>query len=185
MANVGTCPPPTSEVRAIAENMNDTVVATASLGVSFSLAIGGGDGNDTLVSSAPARPRSTATKATRFPATTSSREGPASETMIGGSGNDVMAAGPRKRPLFIQDGDDIMNGGPGDDLMTAGSTRRRSRPVAGGRATTGSTAQSPGRHVIDVDGAADDGAGCPGAGCEGDNVMPDVEDVSTGQGDDT
>ena len=38
--------------------------------------------------------------------------------------------------------------------------------------------------TIDLDGVADDGASCPGASCEGDNVMPDVETVNGGEGND-
>ena len=190
VANVGTCPAAdVNDVRAFTDDMNDSINATASLPVSIGFVfIGGGDGNDTLVSNAQGDSQMNGDDDFGTPGNDILVGGPGEQTMIGGEGNDVMTAGADEDRLLIQEGNDVLNAGPGDDLMDGGTPEGADGPdlLFGGDGRDRVDLRNRQDNLfIDLDGVADDGAGCPGAGCEGDNVLPDVEDVSTGQGDDT
>ena len=84
---------------------------------------------------------------------------PAKTILIGGAGNDTLMGGPGDDSLRGDAGADLLSGGAGvDEASYAGYT-------------SGVT--------VTLDGVANDGA--PG---EGDNVMPDIENVTGGNGDD-
>jgi Ca2+-binding RTX toxin-like protein len=90
------------------------------------------------------------------------------QTLNGGAGNDNLRGGA---------GSDALNGGDGNDYLDGGS---RGDILSGGSGSD--TAQYKSRTknlVIKIDGLANDGQ----AG-EGDNVMPDVEHVIGGSGND-
>jgi Ca2+-binding RTX toxin-like protein len=188
VANVGTCPSAdVNDVRAFTGDMNDTINATASIPLSVGFVfIGGGDGNDTLISNAQGDTQMNGDDDFGTPGNDILAGGPGEQTMIGGEGNDVMSAGAGDDRLIIQDGDDVHDAGPGDDLMDGGFFGPDGPDLMSGGAGDDRVdlRSRPDGIYININGAPDDGAGCPGAGCEGDNVLPDVEDVSTGQGDD-
>ncbi len=91
------------------------------------------------------------------------------DAFVGGEGSDVYNGGAGNDQALLvfgpDSGADTFNGGPGFDLI---SYQTETDPVN-----------------VSLDGAANDGVGCPGPACEGDNVMPDVEGVGGGTGDDT
>jgi Ca2+-binding RTX toxin-like protein len=109
------------------------------------------------------------------------------ETVVGGSGDDLLIGSPANDTLWGGPGDDtlhgeagadVLNGDDGDDLLEGG---------AGGDTHTGGagldTADYTARIAsvtVDLDGASDDGETA-----ENDNVRPDVERLLGGSGDDT
>jgi Ca2+-binding RTX toxin-like protein len=118
-------------------------------------------------------------------------EGRAGDDRVhGNGGNDTLIGG---------SGDDVVTGGTGNDVLLASSTRDGTDVLDGGdgtdRADYGPRAAGV---VVDPDGRADDGErpggrlGFTGAvpaiagltSAEGDNVLPDVESVRGGRGDD-
>jgi Ca2+-binding RTX toxin-like protein len=188
--NVGTCPiAEVNDIRAIVEEQNDTITVSQSVGPVGFILVAGGNGNDVLNSQAPSDTQMNGDP--DFLATPGNDTligGPGEETMIGGPGNDTMTGGPGNDRLIIEEGNDVLNAGPGDDLMDGGFAGGSDGPdiLVGGEGRDRVDLRSRSDDLfVDIDGVADDGANCPGAGCEGDNVAPDVEDVSTGQGDDT
>jgi Ca2+-binding RTX toxin-like protein len=105
---------------------------------------------------------------------------------IGGPGNDTGTGGPGADSFVDDDGTDAYAGGPGTDFFSMGGVPGGADSIDGGEG--GLDQISYGSRVnpmsITLDGNADDGEGCPGATCEGDNVMPSVEEVFSGSGDD-
>jgi hypothetical protein len=85
---------------------------------------------------------------------------PARTWFVGGNGDDRLTGGPGNDTLEGDAGADTLAGGPGEDVATYFNS---AAPV-----------------TVTLDGLANDGA----AG-EGDNVMPDVEDIAGGPGNDT
>ena len=188
VANVGECPATdVNDVRAFTDDMNDSINATASIPLEVGFVfIGGGDGNDTLVSNAPGDTQMNGDDDFGTPGNDILAGGAGEQTMIGGPGNDVMSAGDGEDRLILQDGNDALNGGDGDDLFDGGSEADGPDLMFGGAGRDRVDMRTRTDDLyVNVNGVADDGAGCPGAACEGDNVLPDVEDVSTGLGNDT
>ena len=112
--------------------------------------------------------------------------GDGNDTIGGASGNDQISGGPGNDDIAGWNGNDTVSGGPGDDLL-------ESQYSYGAPVSTGSDSLSGGDGFdklqyyqrsdalnVSLDGAANDGA--PG---ENDNVLPDIESVQTGAGDDT
>jgi Ca2+-binding RTX toxin-like protein len=93
--------------------------------------------------------------------------------VYGGQGNDTLNGGPQGDQLYGEDGDDTLTGGTGPDLMDGGngfdkvSYASRTNPVR-----------------VDLDGGWDDGEGGSPLSGEFDNVLPTVEDVTGGSGND-
>jgi Ca2+-binding RTX toxin-like protein len=189
VGNVGTCPvAEVSDLRAFTDDLNDEIRVSSTIGPEVGFVfIGGGDGNDFLSSDAQGDTQMNGDDDFGTPGEDILVGGPASQTMIGGGDDDVMTANAGEDRLIIQEGNDILNAGVGDDLMDGGFAGGSDGPdrLSGGPGFDRVDMRSRNDDlVVDIDGVADDGAGCPGAGCEGDNVLPDVEDVSTGGGND-
>src|SRR4051812_22857312 len=187
VANVGTCPA-LEDVRATLGNQNDSATATASLGTIGFILLAGGDGNDVLTSQALGDTQMNGDD--DFGGTPGNdilTGGPGEEDMIAGPGNDFADAGAGDDRIINQAGADSEFGGEGSDVLDEGGTANGPDTLSGG----------PGRDRLDLrsrtddlagalDGVAADGAGgCPGGTCEKDNWLPDLEDVSTGQGNDS
>jgi Ca2+-binding RTX toxin-like protein len=117
--------------------------------------------------------------------------GSGADTLVGSDGRNVLDGGPGPDTLSGLGGNDVlidtgsdaaadhMDGGAGDDLMAAG---RGPDTYVGGDGEDGVTDYAARSFAVSVtlDGNADDGA--PG---EGDNVEPDVEDVTGSAAGDT
>lgn len=97
--------------------------------------------------------------------------GTGDDTITGSSGPDDIDGGPGADVLDGAGGDDVLDGGTGPDALTGGAGYDRTSYAA---ATTSVR--------VTLDGLPGDGPGCPGPSCENDDV--DVEDVTTGSGDD-
>lgn len=111
--------------------------------------------------------------------------GPGSDAITGGVGPDEVLGGPGDdRFLFGSEGDDLIDGGEGDDVLDAGPGpsvfQLDSDRLVGGsgvdRVTYGSRAEPV--RVSMADGPNDGGPG------EADDVRPDVEQLSGGDGND-
>ena len=187
--NVATCAiADVNDIRAIVEEQNDSITVSSSIGQVGFVLIAGGNGNDVLNSQAPLDTQMNGDPDFgALPGNDTLIGGPGEERMIPGPGNDTMSAGPGNDLLHTSEGNDVLNAGPGDDLIAAFAPDGDGPDIMVG---------GPGRDrvdlrnrmddlFIDLNGVADDGANCPGAGCEGDNVGTDIEDVSTGDGNDT
>jgi Ca2+-binding RTX toxin-like protein len=123
-----------------------------------------------------------------------------SDGLYGNGGNDVLVGGPDSSPVPITD-DDLLDGGPGNDNLYGGfgnDTLIGGPRFAGsvsdddllsggsGFDTADYSARTASVHVT-VDGVADDGWNDPylDGQLEHDNVVPDVERVFGGSGNDT
>jgi spore coat protein A, manganese oxidase len=95
--------------------------------------------------------------------------GPAGERFDAGRGADTLAGGGGNDTINGDGGTDRLDGGPGADLIGGGP-----------EIDTATYATRTSAVVVDIDGVADDGA----AG-EGDNVKPDVENLTGGAGADS
>ena len=111
------------------------------------------------------------------------------DRLVGGPGNDVLNGAGAGDTLEGNEGNDVEDGGAGSDSFTDNSSTSSVADGAdvlsggSGRDTLSHSSRDDGV-TVDLDGVADDGAGCPGPGCGGDNVMPDVENVEGGAGND-
>jgi hemolysin type calcium-binding protein len=99
-------------------------------------------------------------------------------TLDGRAGDDRLFGGPRGDSLSGGDGDDVLSGGDGPDTLEGDA----GADVTRGDDGVDSVFYSD--HTMDVTVALDE-AGGDGAPGEGDDVRSDVENVSTGVGDDT
>jgi Ca2+-binding RTX toxin-like protein len=151
------------------QNRDDTATVTAARPAIFD----GGDGNDTLTG------------------------GPLANVMSGGNGNDTLIGGPLEDnmggnagndTLAGNDGDDYLDDGEGNDTIDGGTGDDRLNDRAGSDVIGGGPGVDylelcctsvRGPLTVTLDGVADDGH----AG-EGDNVLPDVEDLRTGDAND-
>ena len=104
--------------------------------------------------------------------------GDGDDRLEGSETDDTMRGGPGADTLLGGDGFDTLGGGPGADVLSGG-TDAVAREVPLELDLVSYTGSTDGVRVT-LDGIADDGA--PG---EGDNVLPDVEIVLGGRGDDT
>ena len=186
-ANVVTCPAAgvINGFQASLGNMNDSASVDDSVTSDLrSVAIFAGDGNDTL------------NGAKNVPNQLNGDD-------FAGTGADVITGGDLPDRLIDEGGADIVTGGLGDDradggggvdvyVLGPGNDTYASSAVDGADSFSG----GPGFDSIDfrsrtddlsisLNDVADDGAACPGAGCEGDNIASDVENLSTGDGDDS
>jgi Ca2+-binding RTX toxin-like protein len=115
--------------------------------------------------------------------------GSGNDTLTGNDGRNVLDGGPGSDSLNGLGGDDVLtdpgggadrlDGGSGDDLLAGGAGPDTYLGGDGEDRVTDYAGRSSGVTVT-LDGTADDGS--PG---EGDNVEPDVEDVTGGSGADT
>lgn len=129
---------------------------------------------------------------------TGSADGPGVETLTGGSrhdelfasdGVDTVSAGGDGDLIIGGDGNDNLVGGGGDDFFTdtffADDAGPDGTDVFDGGGGLDSVQFSRTEAVsLTLNGVADDGEGCPGAGCEGDNILPTVENIGGGEGND-
>jgi Ca2+-binding RTX toxin-like protein len=99
-----------------------------------------------------------------------------SDSLTGGAGGDDLTGGP---------GNDVAFGGAGEDFFRSTSITDGADIYDGGSDRDGIDFQQRAPDLsLDPDGVADDGALCPGPACEGDNIRPNLEDLSGGDGDD-
>jgi Ca2+-binding RTX toxin-like protein len=125
--------------------------------------------------------------------------GGARERLEGRGGNDTLAGGGGTDTLVGGGGDDAQAGGDGNDVFLASSTPDGADVLSGGAGSDRADWSLRGSGVVaDPDGRPDDGARPGGrlgftglvpaiallASGERDNVMPDVESVRGGRGDD-
>lgn len=99
-------------------------------------------------------------------------------TLNGGDGNDLLFGGNGRDRVNGGAGNDQLWGMGGDDLLNGGSGADRTSGGAG--ADTATYAGRAAAVIVRIDGVANDGQ----AG-EGDNVLPDVENLIGGNGNDT
>lgn len=97
------------------------------------------------------------------------------DTLLGGAGNDDLRGLTGGDTLRPGDGQNTLRGGDGTDVVDFSTADRTKANMATG---------------VSLDGFPNDGAGCttalvPAAACEANNVSVDVENVRTGNGDDT
>jgi hypothetical protein len=107
-----------------------------------------------------------------------------------GAGNDAVSIGSTvAKPTILngQDGNDSLLGGPGNDTLNGGGGNDTLRGYTGRDILIGGTGVDTADYStkevavkVDLDGVADDGVAN-----EADNVMPDVENVAGGAGNDT
>ena len=103
----------------------------------------------------------------------------------GGGGGDQITGAAGEDFIASSEGDDVAAGGPGDDNFTGGNAADGADTFDGGPGADDLSLDSRNENLgIDMDGVADDGAGCPGPGCEADNVLPSLERLRAGDGDD-
>jgi len=118
-----------------------------------------GSGNDTLIGSA------------------------VRNVLSGNGGNDTIAGGAGNDTLLGSDGRDKLSGGDGSDYLDGGSWEEAGAPradvISGGKGTDHLGLYREANLKISLNDKADDGE----TG-EGDNVKSDVEDISTGSGND-
>jgi RTX calcium-binding nonapeptide repeat (4 copies)/Putative metal-binding motif len=134
--------------------------------------IAGDDGNDTIAGDA---------------GNDTIHGGAGNDTIDGGTGSDVAYGEADNDTLTGDSGDDYLDGGDGSDALSGGDDHDILVPGAGaGDVVSGgdgfdeaSYAERTNAVAVSLDGQANDGE----AG-EGDNVLPDVEDVATGAGND-
>jgi Ca2+-binding RTX toxin-like protein len=114
--------------------------------------------------------------------------GPGEDRIEGGAGINVISAGGGDDFVFGSlDGTDTVDGGPGDDVIDAGTGADDLRggdgfdfvEIFGGQAALLGSSQLPNLSVT-LDDVANDGA--PGQGA---NIHSDIEDLETGDGNDT
>ncbi len=178
--NTGTCPGPVAGITFDLGDGNDNAAVNAALPVS---AGNGGAGNDHLTG------------------------GPLADTLHGDAGDDSLVGGAGDDALFGGDGDDTENGGDDQDRLDGGDTCSESAGndslngdggddqlcggagpgtgpdndvLSGGDGEDHAYYLRAGRVTISLDDAVGDGA--PG---EADNVRSDVEDITSGGGDDS
>lgn len=104
--------------------------------------------------------------------------GPDNDTLSGGGGDDRLEFSDAYPPEDQSAGRDTLDGGPGDDQLNGGPARQQQEPdmLIGGPGTdTADYSERTSPMEIDVDGRADDGESG-----EGDNVQPDVENITGG-----
>lgn len=143
----------------------------------------GGAGNDTLTAAPVA-----GADLTGGAGNDSLTGGPGEDRIEGGAGINVISAGGGDDFVFGSlDGTDTVDGGPGDDVIEAGTGADDLRggdgfdfvEILGGEAALLGPSQLPNLSVT-LDDVANDGA--PGQGA---NVHSDIEDLETGDGNDT
>lgn len=111
--------------------------------------------------------------------------GAESDSLRGGAGNDILTAGDGSFDnLDGGDGNDQMSGGPGGDFFQTGDETDGTDVFRGGPDSDDIGYSRNAGVRVTLNNVADDGSGCPGPGCENDDVGADIEDVSTGNGDD-
>ena len=111
--------------------------------------------------------------------------GALSDNLNGGEGNDTMSAGAGDfESLSGGLGNDVMNGGPGRDTFEDSGEPDGADTMVGGQDVDSVSYDREGGVRVVLNGLADDGENCPGAACEKDNVGPDVENISTRDGND-
>ena len=117
----------------------------------------GGSGDDTLIGNASAN------------------------ALLGGAGNDTLTGGDGQDTLVGGDGNDTMDGGAGNDIFDQGAAPDGADIMIGGAgADRVSYAQRTTSITVTIGtGGADDGASN-----EGDDVRADIENATTGSGDD-
>ena len=119
-------------------------------------------------------------------------DGPGNDTSIGGDdgdefyglygGNDTYSGGLGADLFYDGPGNDAINGDEGNDFIRVLSTTG-SDTIAGGADTDEVEVASTSGVNVSLDGVLNDGV--PGVAAQLDNIQPDVENVSTGSGDDT
>ncbi|MGZ8667348.1 MAG: calcium-binding protein [Solirubrobacterales bacterium] len=108
-----------------------------------------------------------------------------SDRILGGDDSDSLRGGAGRDDLDGGSGNDVAFGGAGDDFFRSTSFTDGADIYDGGPDRDGIDFQQRAPDLsLDPDGVADDGALCPGPACEGDNIRPNVEDLSGGDGDD-
>ena len=100
------------------------------------------------------------------------------ENIVGDSGPDTLTGDDGANGLYPMSGNDTMNGAGGDDEMYGSSGADVFNGGAGSDTATYVYTSSP--VMVDLDGVADDGPAS-----DNDNVMPDVERLVGGDGNDT
>jgi Ca2+-binding RTX toxin-like protein len=102
-------------------------------------------------------------------------DGPGADVSTGGAGNDRIENG---------EGNDTTSGGDGDDSFAGADAPDGADSFSGGPGVDSMDLRNrSGGLSISFDDVANDGEGCP-ATCEGDNYGSDVENVSSGSGND-
>lgn len=139
---------------------NGTRTATCPVGPPSRVILDLGDGNDTL--------------------TFGSWTGGPPVEVIGGTGNDTITGSSGPDDIDGGTGTDVLDGAGGDDVLDGGAGADVLTGGPGYDRTSYATATTSVR--VTLDGLPGDGPGCPGPSCENDDV--DVEDVTTGSGDD-
>ncbi len=149
-----------------------TVAVTADGGEGRDLIVSGA-GNDTLKGS---------------PGDDTLQGGAGNDVIDGGTGDDVVNAGQGTDTVTGGSGDDSLAGGPGNDTLSGGDGEDTLLADAGNDVLNGGdgdgdvydASSDSDSQTISLDGVAND-TSASGT----DNVMPDVENVRTGDGDDT
>ena len=190
LANVATCPATgVTQVRAFLDDQNDTVVATGSIVSPVNVWLDGQAGNDSVTGPPNAEAQLNGDDFGQVGNDTIVG-GSKSDDLIGDEGNDTLSGGEGDDRLIPGSGNDAADAGPGDDNISIFS------PFGGGNDGTDVLSGGPGRDFYDAysvtDGiaislndVADDGTGCPGPACENDNIKSDIEDIRSGEGNDT
>jgi Ca2+-binding RTX toxin-like protein len=172
--NQVTCPFPRFGFSASLGNLGDSFLADQSLsGIGF-IQVSGEDGADSVTVAARAA-QAVGISGDGFTDTPQPADGP-----------DVIDAGPSSGFIVPGGGNDVVNGGDGNDQIAADQVADGADMISGGGDLDiyGAFTTRSADMQVTLDGAADDGIGCPGSGCEGDNVMPDVDSVVGGNGND-
>jgi Ca2+-binding RTX toxin-like protein len=187
--NVGTCPATdVTDVRAFTNDMNDTVSADASITSPVHVWLDGQAGDDTVNGPPNAEAQLNGDDSGQVGNDTVVG-GNKDDDLIGDEGNDTLTGGPGDDRLIPGAGNDTANAGPGDDNLSIFEPQT-------GNDGTDVLSGGDGRDFYDADSVqagltitlndvADDGTGCPGAACENDNIHSDIEDIRSGQGNDT
>jgi Ca2+-binding RTX toxin-like protein len=169
-----TCPDTgVRNIQVFAGDMADTVTVNASLPADLR----GGTGADTLTGG----PGDDRIEGEDGDDVLTGRDG---SDQLGGSfddGNDTMNGGPGSDFCYSGPGNDVCNGDAGNDGLGAGDAADGADAFNGGTGQFDGVEYSSRKFSVSVtlNGVADDGAAA-----EGDNIAADVENVSTGDGDD-
>ena len=118
------------------------------------------------------------------------------DSMLGGAGNDRLDGGGGNDTLDGGNADDVLLGGGGNDTLkdggTGSTTGGNDQLAGGGGKDTADYSGRTGTLVLSIDGQGNDGypgnAFAPGGallGPEFDNILPDVEQVTGGSGNDS
>ena len=156
---------------------NDLLVATGGKGTgstaSYPVDLAGLEGSDTL------KGGNADDDLSGGPGPDSVSAGASGDLVQGGSGNDVLKGGVGSDSFHPESGRDKVFGELGNDTMSQEATADGPDTFAGGRGVDLYFAHRSGGQNVDLNGVADDGL--PG---ERNNIKPDVEEVTTGDGDD-